>query len=144
MRYLVVVLVLAACDLQPAPKREPAPASATPTPPGPAPSVPAAVAIDAGAAPFAPTDAAAPVRPPVDAMEVSDTCVTVSAHVADVVIADVKDPAHKAVYTQERARMIRRSAEACTRDAWSSERIACYLKTKTQRDIQDCNEAHVK
>ncbi|MDB4963507.1 MAG: hypothetical protein JWP01_3506 [Myxococcales bacterium] len=140
MRSLAVLLfVLGACDLQPAPKQAPTtPATpvTTPTTPG----TPVAIApADAGVAP-SPTDAAAAVPPPVDASEVSDRCVGVGTHVADILIEEAIDPATKAAYVQARSRTVRRTAEACTRDAWSEALIGCYLASKTQAAMQACTK----
>ncbi len=134
VRFLVVLLALAgACDLQPPPKK--VPAAATPSPPPAAvPSRdPALPGLDAGVA-----GDAAPA--PLDAMEVSDRCVELGSHVAEVMISEAEDASKKSVLVQDRARIVRRTAESCTRDAWSTELITCYLAAKTQATLQACRK----
>lgn len=132
--------MVAACDLQPAPKSKASPApgsaagSAAPAAPTPRPVAPAGSAAPAGAV----VDAGVPAQPPVDAMDVSERCLAVSEHVATVLIETVQDPAQKAAYVQDRARIVRRSAEACTRDAWKDEMVACLFAARTQQAVQDC------
>lgn len=138
VRFLVVLIAIAgACDLQPPPKK--APPAATPTPaapsavPTPEPALPPA---DAGVA-LAVGDAA-PVPP--DAMEVTDRCVQLGSHVAEVLISEAEDPSKKSVLVQDRAKIVRRTAESCTRDAWSAQLISCYLAAKTQATLQACRK----
>ena len=130
---LLLVIAFGACDLQPPPpKKAPAappagsdaPAPST-TPPPPPPALP-----DAGAAP-----ALAP-----DAMETTAACTEVAARIAGSVIDSAQDPAQKAALTQERDRIVRRVAEACTRDAWSEASRACFLKAKTSDEMQACGK----
>jgi len=121
----VLFAFVAACDLKPAPKQ--APPAATPA----APMVPA----DAAAA-GAPSDAATPM----DAMSVSDRCVTLGSHVAEVLIGEAEDPSKKAALVQDRAKIVRRTAESCTRDAWSEDQISCFLAGKTQIAMQACRK----
>ncbi len=139
MRSLVVLLALAAaCDLQPPPKQAP-PAPTTPAP-AVAPSEPALPALDAGVA--APVGDAAPTPP--DAMEVSDRCVRLGSHVAEVMINEAEDPSKKSVLVQDRARIVRRTAEGCTRDAWNEKLISCYMAAKTQATLQACRKPDVR
>ncbi len=128
-----------ACEHEPAPKK--APPAAAPTPPSaqdpgangatpptnpPAPPPPAT-------SPAAVADAGVDALPPV-----SQDCVDVSAHIADVLISEAKDPTQKATLEQEKTKIIRRSAEACTRDSWKSEVRACFLKATTADQMQTC------
>lgn len=144
MKHLVFVLasvgaLVGACELKPSPDRGAAPAAAAPaTAPGavaqpPAPPAPPPVVV--------PADAAPPSPPPADArMEVSQPCVDVSAHIADVLLASATDPAQKAAIEQGRTRIIRRSAEACTRDAWKPEVFACFTKATTDDQMRECGK----
>jgi hypothetical protein len=140
VRFLVVLIAIAgACDLQPPPKKAPPAATSTPTPaapsavPTPEPALPPA---DAGVAAVA--SDAAPAPP--DAMEVSDRCVQLGSHVAEVLISEAGDPAKKSVLVQDRAKIVRRTAESCTRDAWTAELITCYLAAKSQATLQACRK----
>lgn len=137
VRFLVVLIAFgAACDLQPPPKKAPPAATAPSAVPTPAPVLPA---LDAGVA-VAPGDAA-PAPP--DAMEVSDRCVQLGSHVAEVMISEAEDASKKSVLVQDRARIVRRTAESCTRDAWSAQLITCYLAAKTQATLQACRPPDV-
>ncbi|HSD89239.1 MAG TPA: hypothetical protein VLB44_17040 [Kofleriaceae bacterium] len=125
---IALLLLLAACEIQPAPKKQPAPVienagSAQPAPP-PAPPPAAAEAAIADAGPRAP--------------EASEPCIAVAAHVAEVFIQSATDPAQKAVYEQEREKMIRATSEACTKQAWPDDAQKCYLVTKTPAEIKAC------
>ncbi|MBL0214486.1 MAG: hypothetical protein IPQ07_11420 [Myxococcales bacterium] len=127
-----------ACEHEPAPKK--APPATAPTP---------AAAQDPGAGATPPTNPPPnqpPAPPPtavtdagVDALPpVSQDCVDVSAHIADVLISEAKDPTQKATLEQEKTKIIRRSAEACTRDSWKAEVRACFLKSTTADQMQTC------
>ncbi len=142
MRFLVVLIAFAgACEHKPAPKRNP-PIQAPPTTPPPVadPNTPpvAVVPGDAGVA-VAVTDAVA-AAPPADAMVVSDRCVQLGSHVAEVLIEEATDPSKKAAYTQDRTRIVRRTAEGCTRDAWTEEMITCFMKGRTSVAMQACRK----
>jgi hypothetical protein len=110
--------------------------------PGAAPTTTSAAQVPWDAGTESPTvrDAAPPTRPVVDAMEVSDRCVRVGQHIAEVLTQETTDPSQKAVYVQERARIVRRTAESCTRDAWTGKEIDCILAGKTQAALQSCRQ----
>jgi len=99
------------------------------------PPPPTMVPVDAGV--VAVTDAA-PIPPA--AMVVSDRCVELGSHVAQVLIEEASDPSKKAAYTQDRTRIVRRTAEGCTRDAWTAEMIACFMRGKTSAAMQACRK----
>ncbi|MFN0249107.1 MAG: hypothetical protein ACKV2T_19645 [Kofleriaceae bacterium] len=145
---LLLAIALGACDLQPPPKKSPPPPT-TPTdlPPPPTPNTPPppepVLVVDAGvgavadAGGAAVVDAAAPVAPP-DAVETSAPCNDVGVKVAASIIETATDPAQKAALTQERDRIVRRVAEACTRDGWTKAQRDCFLTAKTAEDMQAC------
>jgi len=140
VRVLVVLIAIAgACDLKPAPKKAPPAATPPTTPPASEPGAPVMVPLDAGVA-VAVSDAAPAARPPVDAMPVTDRCVTLGSHVAEVLLAEAEDPSKKAALIQDRAKIVRRTAESCTRDAWTEAEIACFLAGKTQVAMQACRK----
>ena len=140
MRALVVLIAIAgACDLQPPPKKAPPTATPAATPPVADPNAPVAVSADAGVA-VAVSDAPAAPKAPADAMDVSDRCLTLGTHVADVLLAEASDPSKKAALIQDRAKIVRRTAESCTRDAWNEPLISCYLAAKTQVTLQACRK----
>ena len=129
-RAVVLVLALAACELQPAPKKQAAPVEVTPPQPPPAqpPQPPPSVA-DAGVAADAPA-------PPM--IQASEACIKVAAHVVQVFIDTAKDPAQAAVYEQERMKMTKATAEACDRQAWGADAMKCYLLAKDPPTIKAC------
>lgn len=128
MRFVLAFVLLAACELQPAPKKQPAPpAEVTPTAPVPAP--PPSAPADAG---VAVADAAGVT------IEASEACVTVGAHVADVFVQSATDPAQRAVYEQERTKMVKATAEACTKQRWSDAAQKCYVAATTPALIKAC------
>ena len=140
MRVLVVLIAIAsACDLQPAPKKAPIAATPPATPPVADPNAPSVAPVDAGVA-VAIGDAAAAPKPPMDAMEVSDRCVTLGSHVAEVLLSEAQDPSKKAALIQDRAKIVRRTAESCTRDTWAEPLISCYLAANTQVAMQACRK----
>jgi len=140
VRFLVVLLAIAgACDLQPPPKKAPPAVTPTPTAPSAVPTPePALPPADAGVAVAVAVGDAAPVPP--DAMEVTDRCVDLGSHVAEVLISEAEDPSKKSVLVQDRAKIVRRTAESCTRDAWSAQLISCYMAAKTQATLQACRK----
>jgi hypothetical protein len=137
-RFVVLALLvspLAACELQPGPPRrevQPAPSSPSteaPSAPTPAAAVIEAAPADAGAAPAVPD-----AKPKI---AVTQQCIDVGVHVADVLINSA-DPAQRAVFATERERIVRSAAEACTTQQWSDAAAKCYLATQTQADVKAC------
>ncbi len=127
--------LFAACEHEPPPKKAPPAEPSTTTtppplgdpaqavaPPAQPPPTPTA-AVDAGA------DALAPV---------SQDCLDVSGHIAEVLISEAKDDQQKAQLEQEKTKIIRRSAEACTRDSWKPEVRTCFLKATKTEQMQVC------
>ena len=139
---LLLVIALGACDLQPPPPKKAAPPTpaATPTdppPPPPQPDVPSPPSPQPAGSGSAVVDAGAPAAPP-DALETSAACNDVGVKVATSIIDSAEDPAQKSALTQERDRIVRRVAEACTRDNWSAPQRECFLKAKTAAEMQVC------
>jgi hypothetical protein len=128
--WVVGLFVLAACELQPAPKQQPAP-------PPPRPPTEAAKPVE-------PTPPPPPPQPAGEGsgaaarVEITPACLEVGAKVAQVFIDGATEPGQKSIYEQERANMTRKTGEACTLQGWSENARKCYLKTKTPADIQAC------
>ena len=136
---LSLVLLATACEHEPPPKKSapaqpagaptkpatPPPSNTAPTgtPPGPPPGVP----VDAGVA--APPDA-----PP----EPTQPCLDMATHLADVMLSEAKDPAQRAALEQDKTKIVRRAAEACTRDKWKPETLQCFAKATTTEQMQIC------
>ena len=77
-----------------------------------------------------------PPAPPPE--NVSPRCLAIGEHVADVLIADATNATQRAAYTHNRAQLIRRSAEGCTRDAWTDAQLACYQAARTVAALRAC------
>jgi len=133
MRHAVVVITLAAgaalaaCQLEPAPKKKAEPVQQA------APSAPKAPQLPQ---PDPTADAATPPTPQV--IQASAPCINVAAHVVQVFIDTAKDPAQAAVYEQERMQMTKATAEACERQQWSETAQACYNAAKDPAAIKAC------
>lgn len=138
MKKLACLLLLAACELKPAPKQQPTSAApAVPPAPTPAPTPAPAPAP-------APVARPEPAPPPADAgsagpqIAITPACSKVAARVAQVFIDSAKDPAQRTIYEQERANMTRKTGAACTAQGWSDAARGCYLAAKTPVDIKRC------
>ena len=133
MRAAWLVLV-AACDLRPAPK--------------PVQHRDAAVPIDA-AQPLAPVAIDAALDAPVEAElddggpEPSADCVATAQQIASVVIAG-SDPGVRGHYEQGRANMIRVMAAACTTQGWNADKQQCFRSAKLEPDIRACEAMYPK
>jgi hypothetical protein len=119
---LAVLVVLAACDLQPAPKqathRDAAEADALPTPP---------LATDAELAPPLDGDPSPP----------SADCVTTAEHIAAVLI-DSADAGARGSFEDARGNMVRVMAAACTKQSWNADRQQCMRLAKLEVDVRAC------
>lgn len=121
MKSLLFVL-LAACELQPAPRQSPPPA---PSPsPIPSPPPPPAAATGSAQAPA--------IAPP------SDPCQAAGVQVANVLIADARDAQQKATLESERAQIVRRTEEACMQQKWPTDIRDCIIAAKSVADVQTC------
>jgi hypothetical protein len=124
VRYLVIFAFAIACDHKPAPRPEPAQPPPAPT-----------QLADAGAAPQDPfADASLQLA----RIDVSPQCMEVGVRIADVMISTTTDPSQKAALEQDRAKLVRRTAETCSRDAWSDAARTCFLRATTQEQLQEC------
>jgi hypothetical protein len=121
VRSCLVFLVLAACELTPAPK--PAPPEPTPevAPPAPAPKP---VVADAGVP---------------DALVFSDACITLGSHVADLKVA-AAPPAERPALEQQRVAIVRNVAESCTLESWNDAFRNCLIATKKQAELAVCEK----
>jgi hypothetical protein len=126
-----MLFILTACDLQPPkPKAKTEQAAAAPAPPAdatsiePVPSpIPPGNTIDAGVG-----------APP----KASEDCLKVAQHITKLVIESMTDPNAKAAQEADQAQMIKRIAEACTKDKWSATARTCFLNGKTAGDFEPC------
>ncbi len=153
----VLVGVVAGCDLRPPPKGGPgsggmvdpstegsAAGSAVPsmqvTPVGaPVGTTDGGIAV-VPVVPAVTLDAAVPV---VDAapvvLPVSAECSAVCTKIAGVMIDQTTDPMQKAALEQDRLKLVRRMAEACTRDQWTDAQMKCFMSAKTPEALQACS-----
>jgi hypothetical protein len=121
MRALPLLVLLAACDIQPAPKKQP------PPPPGSPAESPKFVA-----------PAPPPSLPEQPKVDTTKECIEIGKHVAEVFVMSVTDPAQRSVFEQERTKIVRATAEACTTQKWPSEARGCYLAAGTPAEIKAC------
>ena len=128
MRRAFALLLLAACEIQPAPKEK-----AAPPPPPPTAQVEAPKPVEPP--PSAGSGSALPAPPK---LEVTAPCLEVGAKVASVIIDNTDDPALKSIREQERGNLTRKTAEGCTVQGWSDDARTCYLGTKTPAEIDAC------
>ena len=140
-RSLVVVMLLAACELKPPPpKAQPATEAAVPavappvakaaTPPAPTPDP---------ATPPTPAPDTGPDRRPAPPAPVSEACSTVAVHIADVLV-QTSEPTQRAFLQQDRARLVQQAGASCQRGNWSAEKVKCFAATHTQAELDTCNK----
>ena len=120
-------MFLVACDLRPAPKQEPKP-----------PPPPPAVTADAAVAPAVPDALADNVISGDANGEPTAECLAVGEHVASLWIDTAKDVAEKAALIQDRSKLVRKTAEACTQLKWGDAMRTCYLNVVTVEALKTC------
>jgi len=111
----VAFVMLAACELVPAPKQQPAPV------------------VPLAAEP-APADATELVPP------TAQTCEEIGKHVAAVMIAAAKDPAVLSILEQERDATAKKTAENCTAQKWTKAKLECYAQARAPADVKACDQ----
>jgi hypothetical protein len=125
LAWLVLPIVVCACDLRPAPKqalhRDAAELDALPTPP---------LATDGEVAQL---DAEVP--------SASADCVTTAEHIAAVLIDSV-DAGARGSYEEARANMVRSFAAACTKQTWTADRQQCMRLAKLEVDVRACESKY--
>lgn len=137
-RLAVLALALCACELEPPPHQKPAPAPSAPTQVAPAPRP---IENAPGARPAAPTTEGSAAPAPVMAKpDITESCLRVGVHFADVWVKTAKDAQERATLEQERALMVRRTSEACTKQAWKDDAQACFEKAATRADLLLCQK----
>ncbi|MEO8843370.1 MAG: hypothetical protein ABI591_26280 [Kofleriaceae bacterium] len=127
MKSLVLLLV-AACDFQPAPPPAPPvierPADAA------VPVVPMVPVVpDAGIG-----------RPDATLIAVTDACLQTATHIADVLITSQTDDSLKSSYETARDRIVRATAEACTTQNWTPDAQRCFAQAKLEADLHACEK----
>lgn len=130
----LLLSTLGACELEPPPPKKAPSAAPTPLPV----AKPEPVAAAPAPPPGPPTLADGAGSGSAALPPVSQPCLDVSGHIADTLIAEAADPAQKAAMEQEKTKIIRRSAEACTRDAWKPPVMKCFIDAKTTAEMQSC------
>ena len=147
LAFVSIVALLGACELEPPPPRQQAPvrAQTAPVAPAPAPTPPPARTMGEGSAGSAAGSAAegsgsAVPAPPMARNDVSEPCLQVGVHYADVWVNDAKDDQERAALDQGRALMVRRTAVACTESAWSDEVRACMNAATHRADLLSCQK----
>lgn len=128
----LVLVLCAACELQPAPKKQP--------PPPPPPAAEAAKPVEAPPPPPPPSEAAAGSGSAAKKIEITAPCMEVAAKLAQLFIDLQTDPGAKSNAEQARGDMTRKMGEACTVQPWSEEARKCYLAAKSEPDIRECEK----
>ena len=125
MRNALCLILLAACELEPAPKVAPKPVAA----PAPAPA-----AVPTPPPPPAPVPAA-PVQTVVE-----DECTKAAVRYVEVQIAEAKDAQLKTSLEMEKARTIGRIEKGCREQKWPADVIGCYKGAKTVAELGVCTK----
>jgi hypothetical protein len=131
MPRALVLILLAACELQPPPKKQ-----AEPPPPPPAAQVEAPKPVEPPPAPPAPAAGSGSA----EKVEITAPCLQVAAKLAQLFIDVQTDPGAKSNAEQARADMTRKMGEACTVQGWTDEARGCFLAAKTEPDIRVCEK----
>jgi hypothetical protein len=137
MRAAICMLLLAACELEPAPK----PGKAPPQPPPAAAPTPAPTPPPPPPAPT-PTPAPTPNPNPTPAPPppVEDACTKAAVRYVEIGIAEAKDPQLKQNLEIERARTVLRIEKGCRDQKWSEDITGCYVAAKTTPDLLVCTK----
>jgi hypothetical protein len=122
---LALIVLLAACDLQPAPKQAPPPAP-----------VPVQAEPPAGSPAPVPT-MPHPIPAPVPAIQPTAECQQAAIKVAELLIKDA-EPSQKPEMERERVDIVRNTELACTKMGWTSPALACIAQSKTSQDTHAC------
>jgi len=139
VRCLLMLSLLAACELKPDPGKqaEPPPAAGSGSGSGSA----VAVAQPTTVAPPTPTPTPSPVpeaAPSAAAPSPSEGCQKVGVHIADVLISLAQAP-QKQVMEQDRTKLVRQAGISCQKNQWTDEKIACFNLAATQEAFDTCN-----
>lgn len=118
-RLWLLILLLTACDLQPAKKQKEQPAAS-----------PVVATPDA---------AVAPVDAPLKPIKANEECIAVGTHLAKLVYEAMIDDEAKAKQKESEANTIKSAAETCAKDKWTLEGRTCLLASKTLQDTNACN-----
>lgn len=135
MKKLLMLCLLAACELQPAPKQAP------PAPVGSAAGSAAPVAVappaDAGVVANAVDAAVRVIPPPPPAVQPTADCQKAAVRYTDLFI-EAAPAAQKGIFEQDRTNTVRRTEIACTQQGWTNTALACIDQAKTDRDARAC------
>jgi len=130
MKKLLMLCLLAACELQPAPKPAPTAGSA-------AGSAVAVAPADAAVIENAVDAAVRVVPPPVPVVQPTADCEKAAVRFTDLLIA-AAPAAQKGIFEQDRANTVRRTEVACTQQGWTPAALACIEQSKTDKDARAC------
>jgi hypothetical protein len=133
----VIMSLLVACELQPAPKQAPPPAAGSAV-------VEAAPGSGSAALGAAATGSAAPpmphpLPPPPRAIQPTAECQQAAIKVAELLINDA-EPSQKPTIERERTDIVRNTEIACTTMGWTPSALACIAQSKSNNDAHACLE----
>jgi len=122
-KWLVIAMACAAaCDLEPAPKKRAEQAAAS-----------TSTSTSTSTTPT-------PSQATGSGSDVSDACMAVGVHFADVWINEAQNAQDRATLEQERTLMVRRTALACTKAGWTEDARACVVNAKTRAEVSACQK----
>jgi hypothetical protein len=124
---ICLLMLLAACELEPAPKAKPTAGSGS------------AAAGSAAPAP-APTPTPPPTPSPAPPPPLVDACTDAAVRYVEIGIENAKDPQLRQSLEIERARTVLRIETGCRAQKWSTEITDCYKAAKTPADLQVCTK----
>ena len=73
------------------------------------------------------------------ASDVTQACLDAATNFANVLITGTTDQTQRATLEQDRARLVKRTADACT-TKWSDDARACYAAAKDVKDLESCGK----
>lgn len=138
MRLAAVLLLCAACDFQPPPKKAPPVESPPTNPPAQTIDAPVAVAPSTGSGSDVGSGSGSGLAP--RRVESSQACIDAAAKITGLMIDNSKDDMLKAQLEQDRTKTVRRVAEACTKDAWPADVLTCITNAGDMTALQACTQ----
>jgi hypothetical protein len=71
---------------------------------------------------------------------ITEACLAVSVHIADVLIAAEPDSGKKAAFEQDRTKMVRNAGMACTNAKWPDASLKCFIQAADPQAIETCGK----
>jgi hypothetical protein len=126
MRKLLLLSLLTACELQPAP-------------PKPAPSETATAGSGSATAPTGDPNRISAPRPTAPSIQPTAECEQAGIKLADLMIEGA-DPSQKPAFEVDRANIVRRTEVACTQQQWTRPALSCIAQSRSDAQARACLE----